>query len=160
MKDGSCRQGHLGHQSLSCFLSVGRDPARAHEELEDDLAVVLVEADWVERLGRLPLLLLQVVGQQARLVAHVVRRRQLQVHAQLLLVERQQLVPRETGDGQELGKDDAGGFISKVLENVATSSYLLPLHVVRFKIPISVYPPGRKYPVVIYLLTMNSFGFQ
>ena len=139
MKDGACRQGHLGHQSLSCFLSVGRDPARAHEELEDDLAVVLVEADWVERLGRLPLLLLQVVGQQARLVAHVVRRRQLQVHAQLLLVERQQLVPRQTGDGQELGKeDDAGGFTSKVLGTVATSSYPLPMHVVRFKIPISV----------------------
>ena len=89
---------------LPLSLSVGRDPARAHEELEDDLAVVLVEADGVERLGRLPLLLLQVVGQQARLVAHVVRRRQLQVHAQLLLVERQQLVPRQTGDGQELGK--------------------------------------------------------
>ena len=74
--------------SVSFFLSVGRDPACAHEELEDDLAVVLVEADGVERLGRLPFLLLQVVGQQARLVAHVVRRRQLQVHAQLLLVER------------------------------------------------------------------------
>ena len=95
--------------SVSFFLSVGRDPARAHEELEDDLAVVLVEADGVERLGRLPLLLLQVVGQQARLVAHVVRRRQLQVHAQLLLVQRQQLVPRQTGDGQELGKDDDAG---------------------------------------------------
>ena len=82
--------------------SVRGDPAGPHEELEDDLAVVLVQPHRVEWLGRLPLLLLQVVGQQARLVAHVVRRRQLQVHAQLLLVERQQLVPRQAGDRQEL----------------------------------------------------------
>ena len=91
--------------------SVRGDPAGPHEELEDDLAVVLVQPNRVEWLGRLPLLLLQVVGQQARLVAHVVRRRQLQVHAQLLLVERQQLVPRQAGDRQELiWEGRSGGF--------------------------------------------------
>ena len=87
---------------MSPVQSVCGDPASPHEKLEDDLAVVLVEAHRVEGLGRLPLLLLQVVGQQARLVAHVVRRRQLQVQAELLLVERQQLVPWQSGDWQEL----------------------------------------------------------
>ena len=41
------------------------DPPGPHEELEDDLAVVLVQPVRQQGLGVLALLLLEVVGQQA-----------------------------------------------------------------------------------------------
>ena len=74
--------------------SVRRDPSGTHEKIEDDLFVVFVEAHRLERLGGEAFLLLEVVGQEAGLVADVVGRSQAQVSAELLLVQREDVVTR------------------------------------------------------------------
>jgi len=60
----------------SSLKSICCDPSCSHEKIEDDFSIVFVQPDGVERFGRQALFLLQVVGEQASLVADVVSRRQ------------------------------------------------------------------------------------
>ena len=90
---------HLVRVSDGTFL-VGCDPACPHQEVENNLSVVLVQPRRVQGLRGLSLLLLEVVGKQARLVADVVGGSQLQVVAELLLVAGQDVVAGQAIDGQ------------------------------------------------------------
>lgn len=75
---------------------VSCNPASSHEELKYDFPIVLVQTVGIEGLRGLTLLLLQVVRQQARLVADVVGGCKAQVGAKLSLIHREYFVTRKT----------------------------------------------------------------